>query len=86
MMIRAMAKRYVNPSILGTVDQVIVYLRRADEKVNRIFPGNDAGIQKSDLLLRHRIHFSGLEEVGRADSNWPEFSKSGQNPVGYVAV
>jgi hypothetical protein len=69
-----------------TVDQVIVYLRRDDEKVNRIFLGNYAGIQKSDLPRRYSIRFSGLKEVGTTDLNWREFAAGSQNPVGYVVT
>jgi hypothetical protein len=74
-------RRIFYPAVVETVDQVIVFIRRDDEKVNQIFPGNYAGIQKSDLPHRYSIHFSGLKEVVTTESNWPELSKSGQNPV-----
>ena len=79
-------KWHINPSVVESVDKVIVYVRRDDEKVNRIFLGNYAGIEKSDLPRRYIIHFSGLKEVGTTDANWLEFGQSGQNPVSYVAA
>jgi hypothetical protein len=51
-----------------------------------VLVGNYAGIRKSDLPGRYMIRFSALKEVGTTESNWPEFSKSGQNPVSYVAA
>ncbi len=42
-------KSVVDPDNVENVDKVIVYLRREDENVNRIFRGNYAGIRKSDL-------------------------------------
>jgi hypothetical protein len=77
-------KWVVDPEMVENVDKVIIYLRRENETVNRIFLGNYAGIQKSDLPRRYMIRFSGLKEVGTTDSNWLEFAKSGQNPVSYI--
>lgn len=77
-------KWVVNPNVVEDVDKVIIYLRRDDEAVNRIFLGNYAGVQKSDLAERHTIRFSALKEVGTTESNWPDFANGGQYPVSYV--
>ena len=67
------------------VDKVIIYLRRDNELLNRIYLGNYAGQYPSDLPRRLMIRFSRLKEVGTTDSNWLEFAGSGQNPVSYVS-
>jgi hypothetical protein len=77
-------KWVLDPDDIENIDKVIIYLRRAGESVNRIFVGNYAGVQKSDLPKRYTIRFSTLKEVGTTESNWLEFAKSGQNPVSYV--
>jgi hypothetical protein len=77
-------KWVLRPNRVEYVDKVIIYLRRDGESVNRIFVGNYAGVQKSDLPKRYTIRFSTLKEVGTTESNWLEFAKSGQNPVSYV--
>ena len=79
------AKWVVDPEWLEEVDKVIVYLRRDDEDVNRVFLGNYAGSRRSDEPNRSEIRFSGLKEVGTTEKNWPEFSGGGQNPVCYVS-
>lgn len=77
-------KWVVDPENVEEVDKVIVYLRRDEEMLNRIFVGNYAGLRQSDLPKRHIIRFSKLQEVGTTDVNWPEFANSGQNPISYV--
>jgi hypothetical protein len=77
-------KWVLDPDKVENVDKVIIYLRRDDEAVNRIFLGNYTGVQKSDLPRRYTIRFSALKEIGTTESNWLDFAKSGQNPVSYV--
>jgi hypothetical protein len=74
----------VDPENVEDVDKVIIYLRRGDEMVNRIFLGNYAGLRKADIPKRHIIRFARLQEIGTTDANWPEFANSGQNPISYV--
>lgn len=74
----------VDPESVDEVDKVIIYLRRENELMNRIYLGNYEGMRKSDIPGRHIIRFSALKEVGTTESNWPEFASSGQNPVSYV--
>ena len=78
-------KWVVDPEWLEEVDKVIIYLRRDDENVNRIYLGNYAGSRRSDEPNRSEIRFSGLKEVGTTVMNWPEFAGVGQNPVCYVS-
>jgi hypothetical protein len=77
-------KWVVDPDAVENVDKVIVYLRRDDETVNRIFLGNYAGVRKSDIPERYTIRFTALKEVGETESNWPDFASNGQNPITYV--
>jgi hypothetical protein len=79
-------KWVLDPEDVENVDKVIIYLRRDGETVNRIFLGNYAGVQQSDLPRRYTIRFSGLKEVGTTESNWWEFAGSGQTPVRYIRV
>jgi hypothetical protein len=75
----------VDPEMLEKVDKVIIYLRRDDEDVNRIFFGNYAGTRKSDEPHRYTIRFNSLKEVGTTEANWLDFAGGGQNPVSYVS-
>lgn len=77
-------KWVVDPEIVEEVEKVIIYLRRTNELVNRIYLGNYAGLRHSDLPKRYIIRFSKLQEIGITDSNWTEFANAGQNPVSYV--
>jgi len=77
-------KWVVDPENVEAIDKVIIYLRRNDEALNRIFLGNYAGLRRADLPKRYIIRFSKLQEVGTTDVNWPEFANSSQNPVSYV--
>lgn len=74
----------IDPDNLEEIDKVIIYSRKPDENVNRIFLGNYAGHRNSEEPGRYIIRFSHHKEVGTTDSNWHEFSGSGQNPVSYV--
>jgi hypothetical protein len=75
-------KWVVDPENVENVDKVIIYLRREDENVNRIFLGNYAGIRKSDRPSRYMIRFSKLEEVGTSGSSRTDFPKKSQNLIG----
>jgi len=75
----------IDPEMAEEVDKVIVYLRKKEESVNRIFLGNFAGTRRSNEPGRHEIRFSRLKEVGTTESNWPVFASGGQNPVSYVS-
>jgi len=75
----------VDPEMLEDVDKVIIYLRRVDDDVNRIFFGNYAGTRKSDEPRRCTIRFNSLKEVGITEANWLDFAGGGQNPVSYVS-
>ncbi|MCG2787230.1 MAG: HNH endonuclease [Anaerolineae bacterium] len=77
-------KWVIDPGTVEEVDKVIIYLRRENETVNRIFLGNYSGLRSSDIPKRHIIRFSRLQEVGTTTSNWTEFASAGQNPVSYV--
>jgi len=77
-------KWVVDPETVEEVDKVIIYLRRGNESINRIFLGTYAGLRSSDIPKRHIIRFSRLQEVGTTKSNWTEFASAGQNPVSYV--
>jgi hypothetical protein len=75
----------IDPEMAEEVDKVIVYLRKKYEIVNRIFLGNYAGTRRSNESGRHEIRFSRLMEVGTTESNWPDFTSGGQNPVSYIS-
>jgi hypothetical protein len=79
-------KWVLDPENAENVDKVIIYLRRNDEPMNRIFLGNYAGIRKSDLPGRYVVRFSALKEVGTTESSWLDFAKGGQNPVSYITA
>jgi len=77
-------KWVLDPETVEEIDRVIIYLRRADEALNRIYLGNYAGVRLSDLPNRRVVRFSALREVGTTQANWPEFAGAGQNPISYV--
>ncbi len=74
----------VKPDRIEKVDKVIVYLRREDETINRIFLGDYTGIEQSEYPRRWTIRFSGLQEIGSTYSNWHEFAGGSSNPINYV--
>ncbi len=66
------------------MDKVIVCLRGAKVRDNRIFLGNFTGSKPSSLVPgRLVIRFSALQEVGTTDMTWTEFSGC-QGPVRYI--
>ena len=69
---------------LDEVEKVIIYLRRPDETINRIFLGNYAGWRNSEEQERYIIRFTNLKEVGTTESNWLAFADFGQTPIGFV--
>jgi hypothetical protein len=75
----------IDPDNLEEIEKVIVYLRKPDEDVNRIYLGNYAGLRHSEEPSRYIIRFSHLKEVGTTDSNWLEFAGGGQNPICYIS-
>ena len=54
---------------LDEVENVIIYMRRPGEDINRIFLGDYAGWRNSDEEDRYIIRFIYLEEVGTTQSN-----------------
>jgi hypothetical protein len=75
----------VNPEMLETIDKVIIYLRRNNETVNRVYLGTYTGTRPADVQNRHIIRFSDLQEVGTTEVNWIDFTGAGQNPVCYIS-
>lgn len=75
----------VNPERLENIDKIIIYMRKGDETVNRIFLGDYTGTQKTEEYRRHQICFSRLEEVGITEANWLDFTSGGSNPVRYIS-
>ena len=74
----------VDPDTLSEIDQIILYVRKDGEAVNRIFIGDFLGVSKSEQPHRLVIHFAGLKEVGTTAESWLNFSGGGQNPICYL--
>lgn len=75
----------IDPEMVDEVDKVMIYLRKENESISRIFLGNYAGIRPSEEARRYIIRFSRLKEIGTTDSNWLDFAAGGQNPISYIS-
>lgn len=74
----------VNPTKLEKVDNVVIYLREANQTGGKILLGSYVGHEPSPEEGRYIIYFHKLIKMGLTESNWREFSNLWQNPVAFL--
>jgi len=68
------------------VDRVLIYNRQAGETTGAdLWRGRAALVEPADRPRRYTIRLTDLQNVGRTEMNWKEFSGGGTNPVRYVS-